>query len=318
VIQPLIDEVQRLRAVMDDHQAYLAKTESATRYAVIDPVLKMLGWDVHDASAVLPEFRAGAATTTFVDYALLRVGSAVALVEAKPLGANLAARELEQLSSYCINGQPKSVRWGILTNGDRWQLVDAFRVHDPLPERVVMDFRVSEDSAIVALNRLVSLFGVVWGLAEQTAQACEPRVVAAPAPAVPPPALRGDEPLTALELRAGTGSGLPADLAFPDGTVVAVHRYAYLLLEVVRWLVASGRLTPERCPLPDAAGRRRNLVHNVPTHANGHAFHTVRPVGNGLLLETNYSTGNCCRNAVHALRACGVDPDSVRWRPLKD
>jgi len=179
MIQPLIAEVERLRQVMAEHREYLSKTESATRYAVIDPLLRMLGWNVHDAASVKPEYRAGATNTTRVDYALLQSSEAVALIEAKPLDTKLLEKETEQLSNYCVNCQPKSVQWGILTNGDEWILIDAFRVKLPLAERVAQRFVVSHGVPLAALQELVSLFGLISG---QAAEATVPTVTLAHQP----------------------------------------------------------------------------------------------------------------------------------------
>jgi len=310
VIKPLLDEVERLRAVMTQHNAYLSKTESATRYAVIDPVLKLLGWDVHDAASVLAEYRSGAAGPKFVDYALMGALGPAVLIEAKSLGTNLALKDLEQLSNYCVNCQPGSVRWGILTNGDRWELVDAHRVQVPLQKRIVLDFSISSGTALVALRDLVSLFGLVAGHAEvaqvgptPTPPKPKPKASAQPGPGLP-----------SLLAAAVSGSKAPGSLRLPDGKEVAVSSWSALLRAVAIWLAAGGLLTASACPIADAGGKKRFLVNSRPVHHDGTPFKTAHQLGDGLLLESNYSAGNCARNAIHLLRVCGVDPETVHWQ----
>lgn len=56
------------------------------RYSLIDPLLRELGRDTGDPDQVQPEYRVG---TGRAEYALLRDGSPVAMVEAKSLGTSL-------------------------------------------------------------------------------------------------------------------------------------------------------------------------------------------------------------------------------------
>lgn len=329
MIQPLLAEVERLRGVMQTHRDYLGKTEAATRYAVIDPVLGLLGWDVHEATSVLAEYRSGSASTTFVDYALLRDGQPVALIEAKALGVALADNHLEQLSNYCVNCQPRSVRWGILTNGDRWRLIDAFRVQQPLPERVVLDCSLNGGHSLDALNGLLSLFGLISGHVErpvaQVVDAPEARQAAKRVPSRPPAATEttlssaGELTVHALgELVAlcGTVTRPAVALIFPDGTVFEARQWGAVLTGVLEWLAAKDLLTLARCPLPDAAGRKRYLVAAQPQHPGGKSFTAAHALANGVHYHLNYDSADIVRNALHALSALGVAPESVRWRQL--
>lgn len=66
----------------------LCKNEAATRAALIDPVLRALGWDTADVRMVEPEKTIGGELR--VDYLLHdAVGKPHIVVEAKCLGANL-------------------------------------------------------------------------------------------------------------------------------------------------------------------------------------------------------------------------------------
>jgi hypothetical protein len=315
VIAPLLAEVERLRAVMAQNESYLAKTESATRYAVIDPVLALLGWDVHDAATVLPEYRSGATSVTFVDYALLRDGAPVVLIEAKALGVTLADGHLEQLSNYCVNCQPQSVRWGILTNGDRWRLIDAFKVREPLPQRVVMEFGIRNGLAITALNQLVSLFGVVAGAAEH----------AAPTSSQPKKATDENhdtqsssaiKPLKDLLAFNEAGGKPPIRMLFPGGSTFDITKWVSIWSSTLDWLVATGRLNGEKCPMKYSQGAQFYTVNTTPTHANGKPFTTSGKLPNGLFYERSWTSLHCIKNALHALQTLGVDPDTVRWTPL--
>ena len=60
--------------------------EIRTRYALVDPVLQALGWNLSDPSQVRIEHETTKQSNPHrVDYALFSMGQAVILVEAKPL-----------------------------------------------------------------------------------------------------------------------------------------------------------------------------------------------------------------------------------------
>jgi len=314
MIHPLVSEVERIRQVMAQHREYLGATELATCYAVIDPVSKLLGWDVHDASAVKPQLRSGAKENSRVDYALLREGRPIALIEAKPLGTK-PDRELERVSTVCVNCPTNSVKWGIVTNGDEWILIDAHDVTRPLQDRVVRRFVLSHGVALAALQEVVSLFGLISGQAEQSTV---PAATLAPKATPPPPDVgttsSSGQPLAALMDLARPHSKVPVVLAMPDGQSLPARNWAGLLTAVIEWLVKSGHLSASHCPLPESSGRSRGLVNTAPAHPDGRAFpkgpHTV----GGLYHHTNYDALDCVKNALHVLKTAGLDPASVTWR----
>ena len=68
----LQETIRNLRKIMKTHASALKKHETATRYALVDPMLRAWGWDVADPAVVTPEYRAPGfgRTTTYADYAL--------------------------------------------------------------------------------------------------------------------------------------------------------------------------------------------------------------------------------------------------------
>ena len=92
--------------------------ERQTRSGLIDPILKVLGWDVSQVDLVRSEYRTKSSGTA--DYALLDGADPIALIEAKSLGRGLDVRIVEQLSNYTSN-EP-TVRFALFTNGDHWRM----------------------------------------------------------------------------------------------------------------------------------------------------------------------------------------------------
>lgn len=128
--------------------------EMLTRYTLIDPVLRTLGWPLDDPSHVFAGegivHRSG--IKVHPDYALYKNGETVAFVEAKNWGTMYKlnhkattneikrTREYRQLAKYCrecetgANVSPL----GVLTDGGSWWLCDftKSKFHDILIDRV--------------------------------------------------------------------------------------------------------------------------------------------------------------------------------------
>lgn len=95
--------------------------EETTKMRLIQPFLRLLGWDLY-STEVQPEYTVPMATgSTHVDYALLVGDSPVVFVEAKPVSSELTDRNVQQLKSYMR--QELDIDWGILTNGKTFEVL---------------------------------------------------------------------------------------------------------------------------------------------------------------------------------------------------
>ncbi len=121
--------------------------EEQTRYALVDPMLRVLGWDVSDPDQVKVEFRPSTKSedTRKADYVLFppNLDTPLVIIEAKKIGSNDIAYylgevedppdtkqgdwvewdidDIDQLERYCAS---LSVGYGVLTNGDFWDIYD--------------------------------------------------------------------------------------------------------------------------------------------------------------------------------------------------
>ncbi len=95
----------------------LITTEEATKTALILPFIRLvLGYDHTDPAEVVPEFTAdvGIKKGEKVDYAIMRDGKPVILMECKPVKSDLNHVDASQLYRYF---SVTDVKFGILTNG---------------------------------------------------------------------------------------------------------------------------------------------------------------------------------------------------------
>lgn len=91
-------------------------TEEATKNALVLPFLTALGYNVFDPREVTPELTADVGTKKGekVDYAVMRDGEPIMLIEVKCTGTNLEKCHASQLYRYF---SVTSARFGVLTNG---------------------------------------------------------------------------------------------------------------------------------------------------------------------------------------------------------
>lgn len=109
-----IDEVRQFSARVQKIKDQIP-TEEATKMSLVVPFFQMLGYDVFNPDEFLPEFTAdvGIKKGEKVDYAIMKDGFPVILIECKWCGGNLD-KHGSQLFRYF--GTTKA-KFGILTNG---------------------------------------------------------------------------------------------------------------------------------------------------------------------------------------------------------
>ena len=153
LLQPLDNVITEVRAVINEHQEKLSTDETKTRYILIDPILRALGWDVNSLDDVEVEYIT--LERKKVDYALLSADKdPLVLIEAKRLNAPDVSKNVSQLLMYCLEA---GVRYGVLTDGNHWQMYDTSRVK-PLQEKRTMYVVLTSHQPAVAARFLLDLW----------------------------------------------------------------------------------------------------------------------------------------------------------------
>ncbi len=119
-----------LKARIQRYTAVGAPTlnETDTQRVIIEPVLAWLGFDIYDVDEVREQVSIQAAGRGpgegKVDYIVAARGRAHLMIDAKRLGASLSdPLKVQQVLTYC-NAHPHRPRWGVLTDGVRWEIHD--------------------------------------------------------------------------------------------------------------------------------------------------------------------------------------------------
>jgi len=114
--------------------------EENTKHALIEPVLRALGWDVEDLDEVRCEYKLKQADNP-VDYALFVHGGLRLLVEAKALGENLT-KYAHQIMGYA--GVAGIVEWIVLTDGNEYRIYNAY-APVPIDQKLFKRVAVASD-----------------------------------------------------------------------------------------------------------------------------------------------------------------------------
>lgn len=150
----------------------LVQTEQATKSAFIMPFLQLLGYDVFSPLEVVPEYTAdvGIKKGEKVDFAILRDGLPVMLIECKCCASSLDAGKCSQLFRY-FHTLP-SARIGILTNGVQYLFFTDLDKPNVMDQRPFMEFdMLAPDKALVP--EVLKLSKANWDMAATLSAATE-------------------------------------------------------------------------------------------------------------------------------------------------
>jgi hypothetical protein len=268
-----------------------------TRYALVDPILRALGWDTEDPEQVVPEFQTEVGRPDYILHcADLRIG-----VEAKRLGADEKTFEQAYLRALPL-WQSREIRYYAITDGDRWILWDISKPRTQNPEPIV-DIRLSRDNLGDAARQLLAL----WRPAMPKVKVGAPLVATGERESEErrKPETRIEtqleQSLQRLKEQMRPGQSPPTSIRFPDGKQEDLRTWKDLLVAVAKW--ALPKLQQQR-KLPLGSLIRRDGQMRAP-----------RDIGDGWKVETWFGARGCVQNAVRILREAEISADEVFVTP---
>ena len=313
-LESLLKLAETLKERVDVHRDTLGASETLTRYALIDPLLRELGWDTSDPSAVIPEYKTRQGG--IADYALLKAGKPAVMVEAKRLGIALGDDVLEQVLNYCMMD---GINHFAVTDGARWGIYETFIPGTRIAERRIVEFDLSADSTAsfclkaLALWRPSVEFGLVAPAQTPAIGLDKPVVIPPPQPVIPLP--DGDwRRLT--DIIKNTPKQRPAEMLFPDNGRAELGVWVKLVSETARWLSQNSHLTPGGfSPIKASPRATRYILNTSPVHSDGREFKSPREV-NGFWMEWDTGAGSVAhiKNTVTIIERAGQDPSQFRVR----
>jgi hypothetical protein len=287
-----LEAIERVRERIERHGSKLSQNEMLTRYALVDPILRALGWDTEDPEQVVPEFQTEVGRPDYILHcADLRIG-----VEAKRLGADERTFEQAYMRAAPL-WQAKRIRYYIITDGDRWVLWD---ISQPKEKGLIADIQLSRDNPGDAARQLLAL----WRPAMPEVKVGAPLVATGEQESEErrKPETRVEtqleQSLQRLKEQVRPGQSPPTSIRFPDGTQEDLRTWKDLLVAVAKWalpkLKQKGKLPLDKLIQRDGQGI------------------SLRDIGEGWKVETfGPDAKGCVRNAVRILEAAGVSADQV-------
>ena len=275
MIMELIDAIKLVRDNIAKHARTLSTNEALTRYALVDPILRALGWDTEDPEIVVPEYSTPTGTP---DYVLFWNGKEYIAVEVKSLGKNLTSA-LANGFRYCWSNR---IPFYLITDGNLWEL------HEVLTPggRKIFELQIngsSHDSTyhiihdLIILHRL--LMPIPLSFTSRTSPASSPPSSASavgsttsspnallppttppspPSPTLPPasitptsssapaPGHPGAKSISLHDLVASAShiknSPPPSNMTCPDGTRIPLSTWKSILVETIKYLDKHGML----------------------------------------------------------------------------
>ncbi|MBC6991337.1 type I restriction enzyme HsdR N-terminal domain-containing protein [Hymenobacter sp. BT491] len=308
----LYSVLQNIRTNAETNAALLRKNEAATRAALIDPILRTLGWDTTDIRMVEPEKTIN--TAWRADYALHNSeGKIELLVEAKCLGSDLEKFSVvQQLLSYAFGFGVQKI---LITDGLNWHFYSEF---NPGNQHYGASFNLLQDDLVVCALHLIQWLDAAHSghgpFAQNTIQSSYNQQVNPETPrrveTKVVPSLESHKPnnsfveLARVHTLQLQPNQKPTQLRLPDGTVKAIKSWKDVLLECCYFVLRNNlNLT---LPILDKAGKTKSL------------FSFEKPVkvsstkasykGETIFIGAHYSAPNCIANALYVL---SLAPKSV-------
>jgi hypothetical protein len=291
-VRELLEAIERVRERIERHGSKLSQNEMLTRYALVDPILRALGWDTEDPEQVVPEFQTEVGRPDYILHcADLRIG-----VEAKRLGADERTFEQAYMRAAPL-WQAKRIRYYIITDGDRWVLWD---ISQPKEKGLIADIQLSRDNPGDAARQLLAL----WRPAMPEVKVGAPLVATGEQESEErrKPETRVEtqleQSLQRLKEQMRPGQSPPTSIRFPDGTQEDLRTWKDLLVAVAKWalpkLKQKGKLPLDKLIQRDGQGI------------------SLRDIGEGWKVETfGPDAKGCVRKAIRILEAAGVSADQV-------
>ena len=312
-LEGLLALVERLRGRIDVHGATLRGNEALTRSALIDPLLRELGWDTSDPHMVMPEYKLGNGRA---DYALLSNGSPMVILEAKSLESPLQ-NAVEQGVHYCLM---QGTSYFSVTDGRRWEV---YETHKPVPveEKRVAFFDLKGPSAAEVCLQALSLWrpsvisgrvrpgeAPVVGLLNDTPSTTGSRPIVDSVVQPPLDDEPGWKPLSTLEPNPAQP---PSEILFPDNARTSIGSWVDVTRATVRWLIENNFLTAAHCPIQ--YGRNRLVLTASPALPNGQPAKRFENI-NSLYLNRNFNSRNQVLNSRLIIERASQDPAQFKVR----
>jgi predicted type IV restriction endonuclease len=326
---PLANFTEILGQIRDSAELYyetLRVNESSTRAVLIDPILRVLGWDTSNPFMVEVEKSIDQGR---VDYALFDVNQEIqVIIEAKKLDSNINDKEIFlSLVRYAFSSGVSDI---FLTDGLHWNHYTDFKPgqQEPTKSLSLKDDNLVEIAAYLVqrldaakywpedkdvdelsqqINQLDSEINTLrLELAKLKIEKGEGSQQSKEKTKLTQDKIQDTEKFIELKSIGNATRTKPSALKLPNGTVVTVKTWTDVLSQCCQFAMEHN--TAIRLPLKDAAGKKVKLISEA-RPPKGITYYETEYQGKQVFIYTNYDSNNCIRNSLHVLN----ETPSAEW-----
>lgn len=281
---------KEIRKRFKNHQSNFS--EFRTRIMFIDPVLRLLGWEVENPDLVVLEYQPNTQNRKSADYVLKNNGKNVVIVEAKNIDINIEGWEhRDQADDYARYAE---VKFFVLTNGVTWMLYERDLMTSLESLKPIVRFDIAHDKPYQCALAALSM----W---RPNLTAEEP-VFISPKP-VPDRSYSGsnkqqeqqpddlpedfDQWYSLASERRYPKYTIPIQLKIGADINEQVNSWKDVIHEIVTWLVNKDILKDNHCPIEI---REKTFIGYEAVNRDGTPFKDPRQLPKGLMLQRGIST----------------------------
>ena len=291
---------KELKRRIDEDDDYLGESEYRTRILLVDPLLRLLGWNVEDFRCVEIEYRTAESVNERADYVLKKDEAKVAIVEAKKLGFPMSSKERRQAKEYADYA---GVSRCMLTDGAKWMLYDLNQGRNPDTMQPWIEFDIENHGP----EQLILYSLTLWQ------QWFTPEVGSSPVSNLlfgssvdnnrsetnrgtsehPEPQLTDNSPPDSDQWYSLTSERryppytIPMQLEIGTELDRRVNSWKDVIHEVVAWLIDTERLTDNYFPIEI---KEKTFISREAVNRDGTPFKDPRQLPKGLILQRHLST----------------------------
>lgn len=316
MLKKLVETIEQVKSRMNEHGDYLEGLEWRTRIVLIDPLLKVLGWDVTNPEIVKLEHPI---KKSKFDYAFCDENDKILLiVEAKKFNDPFQSMEA-QLGKYLLS---TDVTYFLLTNGSEWILYNMNK-GGVLKDKVEFEIHLQTQSTSSAALSFLS----IWRNAFLDSDSHQPLPKAnksifstdtsendkpdldSSLPPVPQPGW--------FTLSDYLQEGLkwpPEKIRFPDGNLEPVidHlTYIECLSKFIKYLFYVGKISDLPISLPHQIGGKPSkhvaICFDIPSESSQKFYSKLKWNGKKIHFYSNYSKEGIAKKVEVFADKYGVD-----------
>ncbi len=288
---------EELKQRINEHGDYLRESEYRTRVLLIDPLLRMLGWNVEDFDCVEIEFRTSQSVQERADYVLKNDESKVAIVEAKRLGTVMSSTERRQAKEYADYADASQC---VLTDGAKWMLYDLDQGRNPDKMKPKVEFDIENDvpeqlilysltlwqqwfTSEVGYSSVSNLFlGSGVGNSQSETNRATNEQQKRQQPDNSP---EDSDNWCSFESELYPQRTKPTELKIGDSPGKTVTSWTAAIHNVVVWLADEEILSASDCPI---GTETYTFIGSEAVNPNGNRFRSPQTLSNGLILQRGY------------------------------